>query len=175
MWLINWKRNFLEWITRSFVLKFFTKIAFSCFGISKFSGLQCAHTPSPRHRKRAPTATCWYSRLLYSNLLATSIFIETTLVTLTNYFVCGVFTYSGIHLRDLKHQRRRLQKRHFTIRTVLIKLYCVYSTSFNSTKNGKSLCSWILKNCIKVQEKKKKIVVLRSRPPQNVKIGSITS
>ena len=36
----------------------------------------CAQTPSPP-RKRGLTASCWYSRLLYSNLLATSISIET--------------------------------------------------------------------------------------------------
>ena len=38
--------------------------------------------------------------------------------------------------------------------------------------------SSILKDCNEVQEKKKKvvkIVVLRSRPPQNVKIGIFTS
>ena len=130
--------------------------------------------PPPRHRKRRPTAPCWYSRLLYSNLLATSIFIETP-TTFTNYLVCEVYIYSGIYLRELKHQRRRLQKRHFTIRTALIKLYRVYSISFNSTKNGKFFWSWILKNCIEVQEKKMKIVLLCSRPLQNVKIGSITS
>ena len=33
--------------------------------------------PPPPPRKRGPTAACWYSRLLYSNLLATSAFIET--------------------------------------------------------------------------------------------------
>lgn len=93
-------------------------------------------------------------------------------MTFTNYLVCGVYIYSCIYLGELKHQRRRLQKRHFTIRTALIKLYRVYSTSFNSTKNGKFLWSWILKNCIEVQEKKMKIVVLHSRYPQNGEIYS---
>ena len=32
--------------------------------------------------------------------------------------------------------------------------------------------SWILKDCIKVQEKKKKVVVLCTRPRQNVKLGT---
>ena len=32
----------------------------------------------------------------------------------------------------------------------------------------------ILKDCIKVQEKKKKVVVLCSRPRQNVKLGTFT-
>ena len=35
--------------------------------------------------------------------------------------------------------------------------------------------SWILKDCIKVQEKKKKVVVLCSCPPQKMKLGSFTS
>ena len=34
---------------------------------------------------------------------------------------------------------------------------------------------WILKNFIKVQEKKTKVVVVCSRPPQNVKLGIFTS
>ena len=33
----------------------------------------------------------------------------------------------------------------------------------------------MLKDCIEVQEKKKKIVVLCSRPPQNVKLGTVLS
>ena len=36
-------------------------------------------SPPPLPRKRGPAAACWYSRLLYSNLLATSIFIESPL------------------------------------------------------------------------------------------------
>ena len=48
----------------------------------------------------------------------------------------------------------------------------VYSISFNSANNGKFFWSWIRKKCVEVQEKK--IVVLCSRPPQNVKIGSFT-
>ena len=35
------------------------------------------------------------------------------------------------------------------------KLYCTYSNSFNSSNVGKFFSSWILKDCIKVQEKKK--------------------
>ena len=34
--------------------------------------------------------------------------------------------------------------------------------------------SWILKDCIKVQEKKKKVVVLCSRPRQNVNLSTFT-
>ena len=44
-----------------------------------------------------------------------------------------------------------------------LKLYRAYSNSFNSSNVGKSFWSWILKDCIKVQEKKKKVVVLCSR------------
>ena len=44
-----------------------------------------------------------------------------------------------------------------------LKLYRAYSTSFNSSNLGKSFWSWIQKDCIKVQEKKKKVVVLCSR------------
>ena len=52
------------------------KIVFKDFEISKFSELECAQSPSSP-RKRGATAPCWYCRLLYSNLLATSIFNET--------------------------------------------------------------------------------------------------
>ena len=50
------------------------------------------------------------------------------------------------------------------------KLYGVYSISFNSANNSEFCWSWILNECIKVQKKKKKIVVLCSRPPRNLKI-----
>ena len=43
--------------------------------------------------------------------------------------------------------------------------------SLNSLNVGKFLWSGILKDCIKVQEKKKRIVVLCSSPRQNVKLG----
>ena len=33
----------------------------------------------------------------------------------------------------------------------------------------------VLKDCTEVQEKKEKVVILRTRPPQNVKIGIFTS
>ena len=37
---------------------------------------------------------------------------------------------------------------------------------------AKFFWSWILKDCIKVQEEKKKVVVLCSRPRHNVKLGT---
>ena len=39
------------------------------------------------------------------------------------------------------------------------KIYHAYSNSFNSSNVGKLFWSGILKDCIKVQEKKKKVVV----------------
>ena len=44
----------------------------------------------------------------------------------------------------------------------------------NSSSLVKFFWSWILKDSIRVQEKKTKVVVLRSRPPQNVKLGTFT-
>ena len=48
-----------------------------------------------------------------------------------------------------------------------LKLYRDYSISFNFWR-------WILKDCIKVQEKKKKVFVLCPLPRQNVKLGIFT-
>ena len=51
------------------------------------------------------------------------------------------------------------------------KLYRAYSNSFNSSNVGNFFFwSWILNNCNKVQKKKKQVVVLCSRPGQNVKL-----
>ena len=44
------------------------------------------------------------------------------------------------------------------------KLHRVYSISFNSSNVGEFVWRWILKDCIKVQEKRKRVVVLCSRP-----------
>ena len=49
-----------------------------------------------------------------------------------------------------------------------------YPISFGSSNVGNFFWSWILKDCIKVQEKKKKVVVLCSRSQQNVKLGTLT-
>ena len=56
-----------------------------------------------------------------------------------------------------------------------LRLYRNYSISFSSSDVGEFFWSWILKGCIKVQEKKKKVIVLCSRPPQKVKLSSFTS
>ena len=80
MWLINWKLHFLKWKTCSFVLKFIPQNAenriLELWNFKIFQARTCPD-PLPPPRKRGPTAPCWYSRLLYSNLLATSTFIET--------------------------------------------------------------------------------------------------
>ena len=66
-------------------------------------------------------------------------------------------------IKELKQQRRRrLRKRHLKMNSHFLKLYRAYSISFNSSNVGKFFWSWILKDCIKVQEKKKKVVVLCS-------------
>ena len=52
----------------------------------------------------------------------------------------------------------------FKVNSRCFKLYRSYSISFNSSILGKLFWSLIPKDCIKVQEKKKKVVVLCSRP-----------
>ena len=61
------------------------------------------------------------------------------------------------------------------VKSRYFKIYRAYSISFNSSNVGNFFWSWILKDCIEVQEKKKKVAILSSRPPQNVKLGSFTS
>ena len=50
------------------------------------------------------------------------------------------------------------------------KLYRSYSISFNSSDVGEFYFNSIVKDCIKVQKKKKEVVVLCSRSVQNVKL-----
>ena len=50
--------------------------------------------------------------------------------------------------------------------------YRTYFITFNLSNVGKIFWSLILKDCIKVQEKKKKVVFLCSRPQQNAKLGT---
>ena len=52
--------------------------------------------------------------------------------------------------------------------------YHIWNETTRSS-NSKFLSSWILKNCTEVQERKKKVVVLGFRLPQNGKLGSFTS
>ena len=75
---LEWKLHFFEWKTHSFVLNFIPRtleIAFYGFEISKEIFWQ--RTPPDPLRRRGLTAPCWYSWILSSNLLASSIFIET--------------------------------------------------------------------------------------------------
>ena len=92
----------------------------------------------------------------------------------TEHKVCTLkyfdFALSVRIIRELMQQRRRwLRKRHLKSYVTLLKIYRDYSISFNSSNVG-NFCfwSWIVKDCIEVQEKKKKVVVLCSSPPQNV-------
>ena len=76
------------------------------------------------------------------------------------------------HQRELKQRlRRRLRKP----RLRCFKLYRAYSISFTQSDVGKLFWSLLPKDSIKVQEKKKKLVVLCSRLWQNVKLGTLTS
>ena len=74
---------------------------------------------------------------------------------------------------ELKQQRRRRATATVT-KSRCFKLNRAYSISFNSSSVGNLFRRWILTDCIDVQEKKEKVVVLRSRLPQNVKLGSFT-
>ena len=75
----------------------------------------------------------------------------------------------------LKQQRRRrLRKRHLKVNSLYFKLYRAYSNSSNSSNVGTFFWSWILKDCIKVQEKKKKVVVSCSCPREKVNLGVLS-
>ena len=51
------------------------------------------------------------------------------------------------------------------------KLYRDNSISFNSSNVGNIFWNWVLIDCIEVQEKNKKFVVLSSRPTLKLKLG----
>ena len=52
------------------------------------------------------------------------------------------------------------------------KPYHAYPISFSSSNGANMFWSWIIKDWIEVQEKKKKVVHLCSRPQQNLKLDS---
>ena len=58
----------------------------------KFSCRSTPPDPLPSPRKRGLTVPCWYSRLLYSNLLATSLFIETPVLCIDSIVVIKAST-----------------------------------------------------------------------------------
>ena len=73
----------------------------------------------------------------------------------------------SIYSRELQQRRRRrLRKRHLKVCSRGFKLHRVYSISFNSSNAGEFVWSWILNDWIKVQGKRKRVVVLSSRPPK---------
>ena len=55
--------------------------------ISKFSREAPPLSPHPPPRKKGLMAPCWYNELLFSNLLATSIYIETPVYSIKLLFV----------------------------------------------------------------------------------------
>ena len=72
---------------------------------------------------------------------------------------CFWFTQLRVK-RELKQQRwRQLRKRHLKSEFALLHTFHPYSSNVCN-----SFWSWVLKDCIKVQEKKKKVVVLCSSP-----------
>ena len=78
-------------------------------------------------------------------------------------------------IRELKQQRQWcIQKTSLRkwIPSASGKLYCACSISFNSSDVGEFFWSSIPKDCIKVEKKKKEVVVLCSRSQQKVKLGS---
>ena len=84
-------------------------------------------------------------------------------------FTAGVWKVLDSFIHELKQRRwRRLRKRHLKSEFGLPHFILIKSS------NGKFLWSWILKDCIKVQEKKSQIVILCSSPRQNVKLGTFT-
>ena len=53
----------------------------------------------------------------------------------------------------------------YKVKPHCFKLDRTYSMSFNSSNVGNIFWTWVLKDCIEVQEKKRKVVALSSRPP----------
>ena len=80
----EWKLQFLRWKTCSSVLSLVPGTLEIAFRALKFKNFLGEHAPDPL-RNRGLTAPCWYSQLLYSNLLATStkIIIENPATSIT--------------------------------------------------------------------------------------------
>ena len=78
--------------------------------------------------------------------------------------------------RALRQQRRRrVRKRNLKSKFALLQtLSHLFHFVQVVGKCWQILCSWILKDCIKIQEKKKNVVVLSSRLPTNMKVGIFT-
>ena len=76
----------------------------------------------------------------------------------------------------LKQQRRRrVRKRNLKSKFALLQtLSRLFHLVQVVSKCWQIFRSWILKDCIKVQETKKKVVVLSSHLPTNMKVGTFT-
>ena len=99
-----------------------------------------------------------------------------------------MYTQTGLHWVELESPTQTetlgslsnnygdgYEKDTLKVKSRCFKLYRVYSISFSSSNVGNCFWSRILKDCNEVQEKKNKVVVLRSRSPQNVKLGIFTT
>ena len=94
-----------------------------------------------------------------------------------NWLICRLRAQCMISNHDRKHvpcDGVFVENVTWKVNLRCLKLYRAYSISFNSSNVGKFFWSWILNDCIKVQENKKKVVVFWSCPRQNVKLGSFT-
>ena len=76
----------------------------------------------------------------------------------------------------MQRRRGRLRKRHLKSAGIRAtsNFVALYSISFNSSNFDKFLWSCILKDRIKVQEKKRKVVVCFPVLDKNVKLGTFT-
>ena len=77
---------------------------------------------------------------------------------------CDIAPLSNNHGDGYKNVTKKWKSR-------CIKLYSACSASFNLSNVGSLFWSRILKDCIEVQERRKKVVAVCSRPPQKVKLG----
>ena len=113
----SWMKASFSWMRDTlFCQQFSPQNAESCiFGLwnVKIFWGSIPPNPLPHHRKSRLMAPCWYSRLLYSNLPANSIFIETPdskrgfsfkrkhnccLLLLLNFLGCHINYFSRCHL-----------------------------------------------------------------------------
>ena len=112
--------------TRSFVLKFNPQKAENrILGLwsVKISHSRTRLDPVFPPKRRGLTAPCWYSRLLDSNLLATSIFIETPV----HCNVTGIQTQATLVGRECSH--------HCTTLAPYVTQNCIFVKVINNVQN----------------------------------------
>ena len=95
----------------------------------------------------------------------------------TTKYICHWKTIKSHGRQWVKQQRRRrLRKLHLKSEVALIKIYRAFSISFNPSNVGYFFWSEILKDCIKVQEKKKALscvhVLHKTRPHESLSAGT---